>query len=84
MRAELAAAHSALAPIASQRGLFSLLPIGAGAVAKMRDSHGIYMPTDGRINLAGLNENNLPRFVDGLLPHLEQSAGVAQATVAVG
>jgi aromatic-amino-acid transaminase len=82
MRADLAATHPALAPIASQRGLFSLLPIEAGAVAAMRESHGIYMPADGRINLAGLNETNLSRFVEGLLPHLKASPAVAQAGVA--
>ena len=84
MRSDLAEAHPALAPIAVQRGLFSLLPIGAGAVAAMRESHGIYMPADGRINLAGLNEANLSRFVDGLLPHIEPSPDVAQAAIAVG
>lgn len=67
MRAALAAAHPALAPIAHQRGLFSLLPISARAVDRMRETHGIYMPADGRINVAGLNEANLARFVEGLL-----------------
>jgi len=28
------------------------------------------MPADGRINVAGLNQANLSRFVDGVLPHL--------------
>jgi aromatic-amino-acid transaminase len=28
------------------------------------------MPADGRINIAGLNQANLIRFVDGVLPHL--------------
>jgi aromatic-amino-acid transaminase len=28
------------------------------------------MPADGRINVAGLNEANLGRFVEGVLPYL--------------
>lgn len=71
VRETLSAAHPALAPMAAQRGLFSRLPIDGGAVAAMRESHGIYMPMDGRINIAGLNQANLAQFVDGLLSHLE-------------
>lgn len=83
VRVCLADALPALAPIALQRGLFSLLPIDAGAVAAMRESHGIYMPADGRMNLAGLNEANLSRFVDGLLPHLEPRPGIAKAGASI-
>jgi aromatic-amino-acid transaminase len=83
MRAALAAAHPALTSIALQRGLFSLLPIDKAAVAAMRESHGIYMPADGRINIAGLNESNLGRFVDGLLPHLEPGVEAGQAAIPV-
>jgi len=70
VREALASAHPLLAPAAAQRGLFSRLPIDAYAVAAVRRTHGIYMPADGRINVAGLNQANLSRFVDGVLPHL--------------
>lgn len=70
VRQGLAAAHPVLASIATQRGLFSLLPLDAEAVAAVRRTHGIYMPADGRINLAGLNQANLDRFVEGVLLHL--------------
>ena len=83
MRMALGPAHPALSSIAVQRGLFSLLPIDTAMVAAMRESHGIYMPADGRINIAGLNETNLDRFVDGLLPHLEPSLDARQAVVPV-
>jgi aromatic-amino-acid transaminase len=73
VRQSLASAHPLLAPIASQRGLFSRLLIDADAVVEVRRTHGIYMPADGRINLAGLNEANLARFVDGVLPHLSSN-----------
>lgn len=74
VREALAAAHPALAPIAHQRGLFSRLPIDAQAVASLREAHGIYMPADGRINVAGLNHANLGRFIEALRPHLEPRA----------
>ncbi|MCP1469762.1 aromatic-amino-acid transaminase [Sphingobium sp. OAS761] len=70
VRQGLASADPLLAPIATQRGLFSRLPIHADAIATVRRTHGIYMPADGRINIAGLNQTNLSRFVDGVLPHL--------------
>lgn len=79
MRAGLAVAHPALASVAVQRGLFSRLPIDTQAVVAMRESHGIYMPADGRLNIAGLNETNLSRFVDGLLPHLEPGVAAKAA-----
>lgn len=70
MRTALAATHPALAPIARQRGLFSLLPVELDAVTEMRATHGIYMPADARLNIAGLNQANLARFADALFPHL--------------
>jgi aromatic-amino-acid transaminase len=70
VRQGLASAHPLLASVATQRGLFSRLPIDADAIAAVRRTHGIYMPADGRINIAGLNQANLIRFVDGVLPHL--------------
>ncbi len=70
VRIALAGLHPALRPIARQRGMFSRLPIGNDAVDAMRATHGIYMPGDSRINIAGLNDRNIARFADGLLPHL--------------
>ena len=70
VRQGLAAAHPLLASVATQRGLFSRLPLDTAAIAAVRRTHGIYMPADGRINIAGLNQANLSRFVDGVLPHL--------------
>ena len=70
LRALLGASHPALAPISRQQGLFALLPIDAAAVAELRQRHGIYMPASGRINIAGLREDTIPRFVAALTPHL--------------
>lgn len=70
LRALLGTAHPTLAPIAEQQGLFALLPIDRAAVAALREAHGIYMPDSGRINIAGLREGTIPRFVDALSPYL--------------
>jgi aspartate aminotransferase len=45
--------------IRTQRGMFSLLGIATDAVARLREQHHIYMTPDGRINLAGLNPDNV-------------------------
>jgi aromatic-amino-acid transaminase len=62
----LAGADPALAPLATQRGMFSTLPLSADEVARLRDERGIYMPSSGRINLAGLTPETVPPFVNAL------------------
>ncbi|MBB4183632.1 aromatic-amino-acid transaminase [Sinorhizobium terangae] len=44
----------ALGAIAAQEGMFSMLPLSEAEVLRLRSEHGIYMPTSGRINIAGL------------------------------
>ncbi len=48
------------ASVATQRGMFSLLPLSSDQVAQLRAEHGIYMLGDGRANLAGLNDFSIP------------------------
>ncbi|WEX77683.1 tyrosine aminotransferase [Sinorhizobium numidicum] len=43
-----------LGAIADQEGMFSMLPLSEAEVMRLRTEHGIYMPTSGRINIAGL------------------------------
>ncbi len=52
--------------IANQKGMFSTLPLSEAQVARLRDEHGIYMTDSARINVAGLREADIPRFVDAL------------------
>jgi aromatic-amino-acid transaminase len=73
LRAALAGAHPALAPIATQRGMFAMLPIAPRAVTALRDDHGIYMAGNGRINIAGLRLDTVPTFVAGLERFLTES-----------
>ena len=54
-----------------QRGMFSLLGLDAAGIAELRDRHHVYVPPDGRINVAGINDANVDYVaaaVAGLLP----------------
>jgi aromatic-amino-acid transaminase len=52
--------------IADQKGMFSTLPLSEAQVAALREQHGIYMTDAARINVAGLREADIPRFVEAL------------------
>ncbi|HUO99615.1 MAG TPA: amino acid aminotransferase [Rhizomicrobium sp.] len=64
MRRALAGAHPDFAPVAGQKGLFSLLPVAPAQVDRLKEKFGIFMPRSGRINVAGLTDANIPRLVD--------------------
>ncbi|MFT4076394.1 MAG: aromatic amino acid transaminase [Asticcacaulis sp.] len=70
MRAELAHAVPQLASVAQQTGMFVLLPLSREAVTELRVRDGIYMVENGRMNIAGLRPENLPRFAACLKPYL--------------
>jgi aromatic-amino-acid transaminase len=55
-----------LSALADQNGLFAMLPLDRGQIARLREDHGIYMAGSGRINVAGLHEGNIDRFVAAL------------------
>lgn len=53
-------------PIRHQRGMFALIGLSAGQVARLRDEFGVYVVGRGRINVAGLTPANLPHVVEAL------------------
>lgn len=55
-----------LAPLASQRGMFSLLPLSAEAIRALREDHAIYMTGFGRVNLAGLKHEDVEPLLSAL------------------
>jgi aromatic-amino-acid transaminase len=55
--------------IGVQQGMFSLLPVTPAEVMTLREKHGVYMPTSGRINIAGLKLSDVAR-VAGLFKAL--------------
>ena len=53
--------------IGAQRGMFSRLPLSATQVGFAREQHRLYMPPDGRINIAGVSPANVDRVAAGLI-----------------
>ena len=53
--------------LASHRGMFSLLGATQEQVLKMRKDNGIYMVSDSRINVAGLNCQSVPVLAEAML-----------------
>jgi aspartate aminotransferase len=53
--------------LAAQRGMFSRLLLSSAQVAFAREQHRLYMPPDGRINIAGVSPANVDRVAAGLV-----------------
>lgn len=53
--------------IHEQKGLFSFSGLNVEQVQRLRQERAIYMPSNGRVNIAGLNTQNLEYVVDSLL-----------------
>jgi aromatic-amino-acid transaminase len=53
--------------IKDQVGMFSYTGLEGNQVQRLRDEFGIFMPKSGRINVAGLNEEILPRVAKAFL-----------------
>ncbi|MEP3347265.1 MAG: amino acid aminotransferase [Litoreibacter sp.] len=53
--------------IAQHRGMFSRLGATEAQVEAMRESHGIYMVSDSRLNIAGLNAQSVPILADAIV-----------------
>lgn len=49
-----------------QKGMFTVLPLGAPRVEALREGHGIYAVGEGRINLAGVTPQNTDRIAEAL------------------
>lgn len=56
-----------LEAMAKQVGLFSFIGLGQEQVGHLIAEYGIYLPNNGRINLAGLCANNLEYVLDALM-----------------
>ena len=51
--------------ITEQKGMFSFLGISKEQISELKINHAIYMVDSSRINIAGLNANNIDYFVEG-------------------
>lgn len=52
--------------IGTHRGMFSLIGATGDQVRRMRDEFGVYIVDDGRMNVAGLTEGNIPRVAQAI------------------
>lgn len=66
VRRLLAAADTRLSYLVEQRGLFGMIPLTPTQVETLRERRGVYMPSSGRINIAGLTPAIVRPFVDAL------------------
>ncbi|MGA1342393.1 MAG: amino acid aminotransferase [Hyphomonas sp.] len=65
-----ATGSSALTALKSQNGMFSQLPLSAAQTIELRETHGVYMPASGRINIAGLHPKDIPVLAEILAGYL--------------
>lgn len=59
--------------IMAQRGMFSMLDLPADTAARMKSEFHIFMAGSGRINIAGLNSNNIEYVTDSLAQFLPRA-----------
>ncbi|MEP1231527.1 MAG: amino acid aminotransferase [Litorimonas sp.] len=55
------------AAVLNQNGMFSTLPLSKNQTIKLREDYSIYMTNSGRINIAGTNNENIPRLAKAIL-----------------
>ncbi len=73
LRLELAAALREISGsyrfefLADHRGMFSRLGTTSAKVQKLREEHGIYMVSDSRLNIAGLNSTTIPILANAII-----------------
>lgn len=53
--------------VTRHRGMFSLTGLDAAAIKELRERQHVYLPPDGRINIAGVSEANVDRVADSLV-----------------
>jgi aspartate aminotransferase len=58
--------HDDFGWLTRHRGMFSLLGLSDAAIARLRDEHHIYVPPDGRMNVAGISESNVDYVADAV------------------
>jgi len=61
--------------IGQQRGMFSYSGLTGEQVDQLRERYSIYVVRDGRINVAGLNTENVPTVCDAIASVLSEASG---------
>ncbi|HET9694059.1 MAG TPA: amino acid aminotransferase [Steroidobacteraceae bacterium] len=58
--------HGDFGWLTRQRGMFSLLGLDEAQLRTLRERHHVYVPHDGRMNVAGINELNVDYIADAV------------------
>ncbi|MFP6766616.1 MAG: aminotransferase class I/II-fold pyridoxal phosphate-dependent enzyme, partial [Planctomycetaceae bacterium] len=72
MRQQLATGLAAAAPdhdftsVATQRGMFSFSGLSPAQVDRLREEHAVYLVRNGRMNVAGVTEENIGRLCESI------------------
>lgn len=56
----------------NQKGFFSLIGLNLEQVKRLKKDYGIYMPSNGRINMAGINSKNIDYVVDSMISVIQK------------
>lgn len=59
--------------IETQNGMFSLLPLTEPQVLTMRQRHGVYIVSNGRVNVCGINAGNVEHLCEALADVLRET-----------
>jgi aspartate aminotransferase len=53
--------------VTTHRGMFSLAGLDSAAIGELRSKYHVYVPPDGRINIAGVSATNVDRVADSIV-----------------
>jgi len=62
----------ALQAIRHHKGMFSVLPLSATQMTRLRDEYGVYGTNGGRINIAGVSINDVPYLAESILAVMDE------------
>lgn len=71
---QVKANHHDFTFLSKQKGIFSFCGLNPDQVQRLRKDKGIYIPSNGRINVAGLNPHNLDYVIDAIVSVLHANS----------
>lgn len=63
----------ALQAIRHHKGMFSMLPLTAAQMTRLRDEFGVYGTNAGRVNIAGVSINDVPYLAESILAVMNEA-----------
>ncbi|WP_114226449.1 MULTISPECIES: aromatic amino acid transaminase [Sphingomonas] len=71
VRRRIAASDQRLGYIASEYGMFSMMPLNREQVQTLRDRHAVYMADSGRFNVVGIADRDIDRFCAAVIEAMD-------------